>query len=233
MSVLILCYNERDTIAELIRRVRASKLPNLELILVDDGSTDGTSEMLRGDLGEQIDCLLRHPFNRGKGAAIRSGLLAVSGDIVIFQDADLEYDPTDYARLLGPIARGEADAVYGSRFLAGGGRGKWLNVRFNRAASALIGYLSGRSITDYATGYKAFRTTLLRDLDIRADGFAVDAEVTFKLISRAEVRFKEVAIHYRPRSRSEGKKIRWWHAVEAVATIVAEWISAKLRRAIA
>jgi glycosyltransferase involved in cell wall biosynthesis len=227
LSVIVPVYNERNTLPELLDRVQRQRLSGggaeaLEVIVVDDCSNDGGVDFLEQAPGRAAFPsvrLIRHPRNRGKGAAIRTGLAAATGDAVLIQDADLEYDPGDYAALVAPLLEGRADVVYGSRFL---GRGRlarptgmhpanWLaNKLLSWTASAL--YV--RRVTDEATCYKALRRDLMLDLDLRSDRFDICPEITSKVLRRGH-RIFEVPIAYRGRGSNEGKKIRWTDAFHA------------------
>lgn len=215
LSVIIPVYNERETIAEALRRVKAVPIEK-EIIVVDDASTDGSLELLARDAEIR---LLRHPENRGKGSAIRTALAAVTGDVVIIQDADLEYDPSDYPLLVEPIRRGEARVVYGSRFLQSRPRMRWTNLLCNRLLALAANVLYGARITDEATCYKVFDAALLRELPLVCRRFEFCPEVTAKLRRRG-VRIHEVPIRYTARTFDAGKKIRAWDAVEAFWTLL-------------
>ncbi len=215
LSVIVPAHNERGTIAEALRRVK--EVPGeKEIIVVDDASTDGTGEILAAD--PEIR-LIRHAVNQGKGAAIRTALAEVTGDVVIIQDADLEYDPADYPLLVEPIRRGEARVVYGSRFLHGRPPMRWPNYLCNRLLALAANLLYGARITDEATCYKAFDARLLRELSLQCRRFEFCPEVTAK-VRRRGVRIHEVPIRYTARSFDAGKKIRAWDAVEAFWTLL-------------
>ena len=208
ISVIIPVYNERGTILEIIRRVRAETTPK-EIIVVDDGSTDGTRALLAGVGGGDVQVILQER-NRGKGAAIRAGLAAARGDLVIIQDADLELDPADYAALLDPLLTGKAQVVYGARFLLPQNReGYRLISRLgNAAVTGWTNLLFGSRLTDEATGYKVMPAALLRSLDLECDRFDFCAEVTAKLLRRG-ILIHEVPVRFNPRTYVEGKKIGW------------------------
>lgn len=221
ISVLIPCFNERSTIVEVVAAVRASPLSELELIVIDDGSTDGTADLLREKISFVADQVLYHPSNLGKGAALRTGLAVATGDVVLVQDADLEYQPEDYPRLLEPIISGKADAVFGSRFV---GRGPHRVAYFwhmvgNRILTLLSNMCTNLNLTDMETGYKAFRTELLRDMELRENGFAFEPEITAKL-ARTRCRIYEVGISYHGRTYNEGKKVNWKDGVYAIYAIL-------------
>ena len=222
MSIVVPAYNEAATIEPLLRRVAEVELSR-EVIVVDDGSTDGTRELLPG-LRERglIDRLLLHERNRGKGAALRTGFRHATGDVVVVQDADLEYDPDEIPRLLGPIAEGRADAVYGSRFL---GMEPNQDVVFpwhamgNRFLTFLSNCFTGLRITDMETCQKMIRTELLHSLPLTVDRFGIEPEITARL-SQAGARLVELPISYTSRSYAEGKKIGWRDGVSAIWFIV-------------
>lgn len=209
LSIIIPVYNEEATVEELIRRVRTVDLPlEREIVVVDDASTDGTAKIL-SRLEKDGLTLLRHDTNRGKGAAIRTALGRTSGDLILIQDADLEYDPKDYARLLEPLLDGRADVVYGSRFLGGPHRVLlfWHYVA-NSFFTFLTNFLYNVNLTDMGVCYKVFRAELLKSLVLRSDRFGFEPEVTAK-ICRRKARIYEVPISYSGRTYAEGKKIGW------------------------
>lgn len=220
LTVLIPVYNEERTVEALLRRVAEGPYPDKEVIVIDDGSTDATPRLLEKWAGVHGFRVLFHPRNRGKGAAVRTGLAAATGEVTIIQDADLEYDPADYPRLVEPILRGEAEAVYGSRYLAPTRRLPWTRFRMGVVFfNVLVRLLYGRRLTDEATCYKAARTALWRSLDLRAERFELCPEMTAKLCRRG-VRIVEVPISYHPRGAVEGKKIGWRDAVQTVWTLL-------------
>ncbi|MEM6654921.1 MAG: glycosyltransferase family 2 protein [Planctomycetota bacterium] len=219
MSVLIPVYNERETIREIVRRVRAAEQHD-EIVIVDDCSTDGTRDvLLELDRAEGIRVIL-HGYNKGKGGALRTALRHARGDVVLVQDADLEYDPSDYPKLLAPIAAGEADVVYGSRFLAGDRQDpSWLHRCGNRCLTTLSNLTTGWRLTDMETCYKAFRRDALRGARLRENRFGFEPELTAKLARRG-CRIAEVPIAYQPRGFDEGKKIGFRDAIRAVWCIL-------------
>jgi glycosyltransferase involved in cell wall biosynthesis len=217
LSVVVPVYNERPFIADVLARLHAEPTDK-EIIVVDDGSTDGTREFLQSLSGNHVRALF-HEHNRGKGAALRTGFAHARGDVVIVQDADLEYDPEDFARLLRPIDEAGADAVFGTRFAAGRPAG-WSHFFGNRISTAVVNALTGTSLGDAWVCYKAIRRSVLQTLDLREPGFSIELELTVKL-ARAGCRFAEVPISYRPRSYAEGKKIGWRDAVHGI------WAAAK------
>jgi len=219
VSVLIPAYNEHDTIAEILRRVYASPFPT-EVVIVDDASTDGTSNLLP-DLQKQYGFkLLSHERNQGKGAALRTGFAAVTQDFVIIQDADLEYDPQDYATVLGPLFEGKADVVFGSRFLGGPHRVLYYwHFVGNRFLTTLSNMLTNLNLSDMEVGYKAFRREILDRITIRSNRFNFEPEFTAK-VARLRLRIYETPISYSGRTYEEGKKIGWKDAVQAIFAIV-------------
>jgi glycosyltransferase involved in cell wall biosynthesis len=221
VSVVIPLYNERDTILEVLNRVRRQDDIH-EIVIVDDGSTDGTRQVLAQDVEGQIDDVRVEylPRNSGKGAALRQGLSRVSGDVVIIQDADLEYDPRDYARLLEPIRDGRADVVYGSRFKGDSGRVLffWHSVG-NKFLTTLSNMLTNLNFTDMETGYKVFRAEVISGMRLRSNRFGFEPEFTAKIAKRGW-RIYEVPISYSGRDYSEGKKITWRDGVAALFQVV-------------
>ncbi len=221
LSVLVPVYNERETIEEVVRRVRAVPLET-EIIVIDDASTDGTRDVLERLRDEgAVDVLVLQPRNRGKGAAIRAGLARASGDAAIIQDADLEYDPAEYTRLLEPIQQGKADVVYGSRF-AGQGPHRVLyfwHYAGNKLLTLLSNMVTNLNLTDMETCYKMFRRPVLESLEIEEDRFGMEPEITAKL-ALAGWRIYEVGISYSGRTYAEGKKINWRDGVSALRCIV-------------
>lgn len=215
LSVIIPVYNEGDTIGATLDRVRQSEVDK-EIIVVDDCSTDGTRELLAGVKDIR---LVLHERNMGKGMAIRSGLEHVTGDIVIIQDADLEYFPSDYSAMIAPIASGEAEVVYGSRFLEGRPNMHLPNYIANRVLAIAASVLFGARITDEATCYKAFRADLIKSIPLTCKRFEFCPEVTAKALRRG-IRIKEVPIRYEARTVAQGKKINWRDGVVALWTLV-------------
>jgi len=223
ISVIIPCYNEGGTLPALLEAVHAAaarntQFPKIEVIVVDDASTDGAAELIRGPLAPLIDVVLHHSRNRGKGAALRTGIAAASGDFVLMQDADLEYDPADYPRLLEPLVSAEADVVYGTRFLRGRPSSAMsLHVYFaNRFLTWLSNRFTGLALTDMETCYKVFRRDIIQTLVLYEDRFGFEPEVTAKVAALPGVRLREVGVRYQPRSNREGKKIGWVDGVRAI-----------------
>jgi len=220
LSIIIPVYNEETTLEEIIARVRATGLA-YEIIAVDDGSSDKSPTILARlqDSGEPALRIFQHKKNRGKGAAMRTGLEAVTGDLVLVQDADLEYDPADYAALLKPFDNPEVQVVYGSRNLRRNPKSSFAFYWGGRFLSWVANWLYGSHITDEATGYKVIQTSLLRDMGLETDGFEFCPEVTAKLLQK-DVVIHEVPISYNPRSWEEGKKIQWYDGAIAIWTLI-------------
>jgi glycosyltransferase involved in cell wall biosynthesis len=219
LSVVIPVYNEKNTILQVIDRVRDVKLEK-EIIVVDDFSTDGTREILQTLPPADDLKILLQPQNAGKGAALRKGFSSVSGDIIVIQDADLEYDPAEYPALIQPILANKADVVFGSRFLGGPHRVLlfWHSVG-NRFLTTLSSMLTDLNLTDMETCYKVFKAEILKNIKIKSDRFGVEPELTAK-IARQRCRVYEVPISYDGRDYSEGKKITWKDGIAALYYII-------------
>lgn len=223
LSVVMPIYNERKTLRQVVEAVRAVPVPK-EMILVDDGSTDGTRDILQELAALPGVRVVLHEQNQGKGAALKTGFQHARGDVVVIQDADLEYDPNDYPLLLAPIRSGEADVVYGSRFLVderepGRERDAVYHYLGNRVLTFISNLFTGLNLTDMETCYKCFRREALDGVTIRSRRFTVEPELTAKL-ARRPLRIFEVPISYRGRSYGEGKKIGWRDGVSAIWAIV-------------
>lgn len=221
LSVVIPCYNELGTIEEIIDAVRVAPGGEKEIIVIDDFSTDGTRDLLNGSLRPKIDVLVMHDVNQGKGAALRSGIQKATGDIVIIQDADLEYDPSEYSLLIQPILDGNADVVFGSRFM--GGRPHrvlyyWHSVG-NKFLTTLSNMFTNLNLTDMETCYKVFRREIIQSIQIKENRFGFEPEITAK-IAKTHCRIYEVGISYNGRTYDEGKKIGWKDGVRAIYCIV-------------
>ncbi len=219
LSVIIPVFNERNTIREIVKRVMDSPSVD-EIVIVDDGSTDGTRDILEDLKSNKMIRVILHEANIGKGAAVRTGINAVQGDLVIIQDADLEYDPRDYPILLQPIQENIADVVYGSRFLGGARRPIYFwNMVANKILTFTTNILYNNILSDMETGYKLFKRDVVKDIQIKAKGFNFEPEFTAKLLKRG-VKIYEVPIRFNPRLYSEGKKIKISDAFHAMWTLV-------------
>jgi len=221
LSVIVPVYNERNTVVEVLRRMRSVELADgieREIIVVDDGSSDGTRDVLR-QLGDSTVRVIAHDGNRGKGAAVRTGLAVATGDYVLIQDADLEYDPEDWPKLIAPVLRGKARVVYGSRFT-----GERRNMLFfhwvgNRMLSLVTNVLYNTTLSDMETCYKLVDRELLLDLGLRCNRFDIEPEITSKILKR-KIRIYEVPISYTGREFDEGKKITWRDGFAALWTLI-------------
>lgn len=221
LSIIIPCYNEKVLLAESVERVVNSPVNDKEIILVDDGSTDGTIEIIQESVESKVDKVIYHSTNKGKGAAIRSGLEHVTGDIVIIQDADLEYDPNEYPKLIEPILQDKADVVYGSRFSGGEPHRVHLFWHYvgNRFLTLLSNMFTNLNLTDMETCYKVFRTEMIKDIRLEQRGFGIEPELTAK-IAKKRCRIYEVGISYYGRTYDEGKKINWKDGFKAIFLII-------------
>jgi glycosyltransferase involved in cell wall biosynthesis len=221
VSIVIPCYNEMDTIEKIVAAVHNAPLDNKEIIVVNDCSDDGTQTLLAEKVAPLVDRIINHPVNQGKGAALRSGFAAATGDLILVQDADLEYSPDDYPVLLEPLISGKADAVFGSRFM--GGRPHrvlffWHMVG-NRFLTLLSNMFTNLNLTDVETGYKAFKASVIKSIELEEDRFGVEPEIIAKLAHRG-CRVYEVGISYSGRTYKEGKKINWKDGIRAIYAIV-------------
>ncbi len=220
LSVIIPCFNEVKTLNELLAAVKECGVEDLEIIIVDDCSTDGTRELLKNLNDDKIK-VLYHEFNKGKGAALRTGFKSATGDICIVQDADLEYDPKEFPLLLDPIIKNKADVVFGSRFQSGRPHRVvyfWHRIG-NGVLTLLSNFFTDLNLSDMETCYKAFRTEVIKSIDIKENRFGFEPEITAK-ISKMDLRIYEVGISYYGRTYDEGKKIGWKDGVRAIYCIL-------------
>ena len=221
LSIIIPCYNEKESLIELISLVKKSPVKEKEIILVDDGSDDGSTELIRDCLEIEVDKVVFHDKNMGKGAAIRSALKFVTGDMVIIQDADIEYDPQEYPKLMAPVLEGKADVVYGSRFSGEGPHRVHLFWHYvgNRLLTILSNMLTNLNLSDMETCYKLFKTGIIKGISLRENGFGIEPEITAK-IAKTKCRIYETGISYYGRSYEEGKKINWKNGLGAIFAII-------------
>lgn len=220
LTVVIPCFNEIGTIQQVVDAVRNSPIKDCEIIIVDDCSTDGTRQLLENEIAAQVSQVIYHPVNKGKGAALRSGFAAATGDIVIVQDADLEYDPQEFPVVIDPIINGRADVVFGSRFQ--GGRPHrvvyYWHMIGNRFLTTLSNMFTNINLTDMETCYKAFRREIIQSIRIRENRFGFEPEITAK-VAKINCRIYEVGISYYGRTYKEGKKIGWKDGFRAIYCI--------------
>ena len=221
LSVIIPCYNEVNTICQVVRAVKDSPVPDKEIIIVDDCSKDGTRELLENHLASEVDLVIYHSKNQGKGAALRTGIAHATGDIVIIQDADLEYDPQEYPLMIEPIIKDKADVVFGSRFQ--GGRPHRVVYYWHMVGNVFLTTLSNMftniNLTDMETCYKAFRREIIQSIPIEENRFGFEPEITAK-VAKTGCRIYEVGISYYGRTYKEGKKIGWKDGFRAIYCIL-------------
>lgn len=220
LSIVIPCYNEKEHILSLVKKVLESPIENKEIIVVDDCSKDGTREVLEKDIKPLVSKILYHEQNAGKGAALRTGFKAATGDVVIIQDADLEYDPMEYPTVVNPIFNDKCDVCYGSRFAKGSHyeNAYWQNIVANRGLTFLSNMFTGLKITDMETCYKAFKREIIQSINIEEERFGFEPEITAK-VARKKCRVMEVPISYYPRKIEEGKKIGFKDGLRALYCI--------------
>lgn len=221
LSIVIPCYNELNTIEAIIQAVQAAPIAEKEIIVVDDCSTDGTRDVLRAKIEPQVQRVIYHEHNQGKGAALRTGFAAATGDVVVVQDADLEYDPQEYPLLMEPILKGKADVVFGSRF-AGGGPHRvvyFWHMMGNKFLTLLSNMFTNINLTDMETCYKMFRREVIQSIKIEENRFGFEPEITAK-VARGGHRIYEVGISYYGRTYAEGKKINWKDGFRAIYAIL-------------
>lgn len=218
LTVVIPCYNEKDSIHTIVNKVLAAPIENKEIIIVDDKSTDGTSEILDREIAPLVSGIIHHEVNRGKGGALRTGFAHATGDVVMIQDADLEYDPDEYPLVVTPVVRGECDVCYGSRFLHQAAKGYKANQLANKGLTAMSNFFTRLHLTDMETCYKCFKREVIQAVDIKENRFGFEPEITAK-IARMGARVKEVPISYYPRTNAEGKKIGFKDGLRAIYCI--------------
>jgi len=221
LSVVVPCYNERNTIRRIVDAVRACGISSLEIIVVDDCSTDGTREILRAEIAPLVDKIIYHEVNQGKGAALRTGFQHITGDYAIVQDADLEYDPLEFESLLKPLIDGKADVVFGSRFSGGFAHRVlyyWHSIG-NDFLTKLSNMFTNLNLTDMECCYKMFRREIIQSIKIEENRFGFEPEITAK-ISRGKYRLYEVGVSYSGRTYAEGKKIGWRDGFRAIYAIL-------------
>ena len=220
ISVIIPCYNEKNTIEKLIKKVINSSNFDKEIIVIDDKSNDGTREILQNELTKSINCLILNEKNYGKGYSIREGIKRATGEIILIQDADLEYDPSEYPKLINPIINDVADVVYGSRFVGSGEKrilNYWHSVG-NLILTQLSNMLTNLNLSDMENCYKVFRSEIIKDIDLKENRFGFEPEITAK-ISKKQIRIYEVGVKYYGRGYNEGKKINWKDGISAIRCI--------------
>lgn len=222
LSVVIPCYNEINTIKMIINLVKNSPYPDKEIIVVDDYSTDGTRALLKNEIEQTVDKVIYHEKNKGKGAAVRTGIKEASGDLVIIQDADLEYDPNEYPKLIDPILKGKADVTFGSRFL--GGDQHRVVYFWHKLGNEFLTFISNMftnlNLTDMETCYKVFKREIIQKINIEEDRFGFEPEITAKISKVKNIRIYEVGISYYGRKYEEGKKIGWKDGIRAIYAII-------------
>ena len=221
VSIIIPCFNEKNTITEILQKVRNESNFNKEIIIIDDFSTDGTRQILQEEINKNIEKLILNDKNYGKGYSVKEGLKVATGDIILIQDADLEYDPSEYSKLIKPIINGNADVVYGSRFL--GSDEKRVLLFWHKIGNILLTFISNiftnLNLTDMETCYKVFKRDVIKSIDLKENRFGFEPEVTAK-ISKKKLRIFEVGIKYYGRTYLEGKKITWKDGLIALKCII-------------
>ena len=221
VTVLIPCFNEKKTIAKVVDRINDLKDLNLEIIIIDDNSNDGTRDLLNDKIKENVSRIIFNNKNYGKGYCIRKGIEASNGDAILIQDADLEYDPSDYPKLIKPLESGVADVVYGSRFLGGDEKRVlyFWHTLGNKLLTIFSNMFTNLNLTDMEVGYKLFRSDILKDINLVENRFGIEPEVTAK-ISKKKIRIFEVGISYYGRKYEDGKKITWKDGISALRCII-------------
>ena len=218
LSIIMPVYNERDNLPIILEKVKNAPIEDKEIIIVDDLSTDGTREYIKSEIESQVDRVLYHEKNMGKGGALATGFKAATGDVVIVQDADMEYDPDEYPLVVNPIFEGKAEVVYGSRFMNQRAKGYILNRLANKGLTFLSNLMTHQKLTDMETCYKAFKREIIQSIEIEEKRFGFEPEITAKLVKRG-IKIVEVPISYYPRSNAEGKKIGFSDGLRALHCI--------------
>lgn len=221
VTVLIPCFNEKKTIAKVVDRINDLKNLNLEIIIIDDNSNDGTRDLLKNEINDKVSKIIFNNKNYGKGYCIKKGIEASNGDAILIQDADLEYDPSDYPKLIKPLESGVADVVYGSRFLGGDEKRVlyFWHTLGNKLLTIFSNMFTNLNLTDMEVGYKLFRSDILKDINLVENRFGIEPEVTAK-ISKKKIRIFEVGISYYGRKYEDGKKITWRDGFSAIRCII-------------
>ena len=218
LSIVIPCYNEKDHILSIVEKVLAAPIENKEIIVVDDKSTDGTDKVLEEKIRPLVSKIIYHEVNKGKGGALRTGFAHATGDVVIIQDADLEYDPNEFPVVVEPIVTGKADVCYGSRFKNAKAKGYLANRIANKFLTALSNIFTHQKLTDMETCYKCFKREIIQSVEIKENRFGFEPEITAK-VSKMGIKITEVPISYYPRTNEEGKKIGFKDGMRAIYCI--------------
>ncbi len=219
LSIVVPCYNEKDNIKKIVKKIHNSPVKNKEIIIVDDCSSDGTRYILEKEIKHFVNKIVYKELNNGKGATLKEGFKHVTGDFVIIQDADMEYEPNDYVKVLEPLVNGECDVCYGSRFLNTKAKGNLANILANKFLTFLSNIFTGLHLTDMETCYKCFKREIIQSIDIEEKRFGFEPEITAKL-AKKKVIIKEIPISYYPRTNMEGKKIGFKDGIRAIYCIL-------------
>ncbi len=219
LSIVVPCYNEKDNIKKIVKKIHNSPVKNKEIIIVDDCSSDGTRDILEKEIKHFVNKIVYKELNNGKGATLKEGFKHVTGDFVIIQDADMEYEPNDYVKVLEPLVNGECDVCYGSRFLNTKAKGNLANILANKFLTFLSNIFTGLHLTDMETCYKCFKREIIQSIDIEEKRFGFEPEITAKL-AKKKVIIKEIPISYYPRTNMEGKKIGFKDGIRAIYCIL-------------